>query len=56
MRDVKLGKLDYVKIVAPHLEMLLERCEQAASVSKLPEKVDRKFWDNFIIDVMTTII
>jgi len=49
LKDVKLGKLDYATVVAPHLESLLERCEQAATASGLQEKVDRSFWDHVII-------
>lgn len=52
LRDVKLGKLDYATVVAPKLEALLVRCEEVASRSLLPEKVDRARWDSFIVGVL----
>lgn len=52
LRDVKLGKLDYTTEVAPKIEMLLQQCEYLSKCSTLPEKVNRKFWDRFIIDML----
>ena len=52
LREVKQGKLDYLKEVAPKLEALMEEVEILSENSTLPEKPDRKFWDQFIIDVI----
>ena len=52
LRDVKLGKLDFTEVVAPKLETLLSRCEEAATASALPEKVDRAFWDGLVMDII----
>lgn len=47
--DVKLGKLDYLTEVGPLLDSLMEEVEELSEKSTLPEKPDRKFWDNFIV-------
>jgi len=52
LREVKQGKLDYLKEVAPKLEALMDEVEILSENSALPEKSDRKFWDRFIIDVV----
>jgi hypothetical protein len=49
LRLVKRGKLNYQKTVAPELEHLIEEVEALSLKSDLPEKVDRKFWDKFIM-------
>ena len=49
---IKQGKLDYQTVVAPELDSLIEEVEILSAKSTLPEKVDRKFWDNFIIDTV----
>ena len=52
LREVKQGKLDYLTEVAPKLEALMDEVEILSENSTLPEKPDRKFWDQFIIDVI----
>ena len=52
LRKVKQGKLDYLTEVAPVLESLMEEVEELSLKSTLPEKVDRKFWDQFICDAI----
>ncbi len=47
--EIKQGKLDYKTVVAPYLEDLMEEVEILSKESKLPEKPDRKFWDDFIV-------
>ena len=47
--DVKQGKLDYTTEIAPMLENLMDEVEELSKLSTLPEKVDRKFWDDFIV-------
>ncbi len=51
IKQVKNGKLDYTTVVAPKLEELIDECEVLSAESSLPEKVNRVFWNNFIIDV-----
>jgi len=48
---VKQGKLDFTTEVAPRLEEVIEEVEQLAEASNLPAKVDRNFWNEFIVDV-----
>ena len=52
LMKVKQGKLDYLTEVAPVLESLMEEVEELSLKSTLPEKVDRKFWDQFICDAV----
>ncbi len=49
LKLVKSGFYDYNTVVAPILESLMTEVEMISSCSDLPEKVDRKFWDEFII-------
>ena len=48
---VKQGALDFTTQVQPVLEDLVDEIEQLAEQSDLPEKVNRKFWDEFIVHV-----
>lgn len=50
---VKQGKEDYVGVVAPALEHLVETLDEMSKVVDLPERVDVEFWDNFVYDVYT---
>lgn len=51
LRQVKNGKLDYEKDqLGEKLQNLIDKCENLASVSEYPEKVDREFWDNVILE------
>lgn len=50
--DIKQGKLDYQTVVAPELELLIEEVEMLSAKSSLPDKVDRAYWDKFIIDTI----
>ena len=52
LKRVKLGQLDYVTEIAPKLEALMDEVEVLSENSKLPNKVDREFWNNFIMDVV----
>ena len=53
---VKSGVLDYTTEVAPHLETLMDEVEILSEKSTLPAKVDRKFWDNFIVEVVNKYV
>jgi hypothetical protein len=48
LKDVKTGRLDYLTEVAPVLESLMDEVESLAAGSRLPEKADRSYWDDFI--------
>lgn len=50
--EIKQGELDYLKEVSPKLESLMERVEKLSEESDLPKKVNRKFWDRFIINMI----
>lgn len=49
LKEVKQGKLDYKNTVAPELERIMADVEILSERSKLPAKVNQKFWNNFII-------
>ena len=42
--DIKLGKLDYLQVVAPHLESLIEEIELRSTEIDLPEDVNKEYW------------
>jgi hypothetical protein len=52
LRDVKLGKVDYTTVVVPVLEDLMAEIEELSKASKLPDLVDRSYWDRFIISTL----
>lgn len=49
VKKIKYGKLNYTTEVCPLLEKLIDECKELSEKSDLPEKVDRTFWDDFII-------
>ncbi|GAF68313.1 unnamed protein product [marine sediment metagenome] len=55
LRDVKTGKLDFLSVVLPMLETEMAEVERLSEISTLPEKVDRKYWDDFIIESIGTV-
>jgi len=52
LMKIKCGKLDFENIVSPMLDKLINEVEDLCHKSNFPEKVDRGFWDNFIIDTI----
>lgn len=50
VKKIKYGKMDYLTEASPLLERLIDECRDLSEKSDLPEKVDRTFWDNFIIE------
>ena len=50
--QIKLGKLDHNTEVMPVLENLMDEIKILSEKSKLPKKVNRKYWDKFIIDII----
>lgn len=49
--EVKTGKLNFVNEVQPELDNLIAKIEKLAEESSLPEKVNRRFWDNWLLNV-----
>lgn len=54
--DIKQGKLDYISDVAPKLEKLMDDIEILSNESGLPNKPDRRFWENYILEVYSRIV
>ena len=50
--QVKEGKLDYTKEVAPVLESLMAEVEKLVNESELPEKVDIEYWNDFLCETL----
>lgn len=48
LKDIKLGKLDYLSQVQPRLEALMEDIKDLTQASELPLKVDLAVWDEFL--------
>lgn len=53
---VKQGQLDYLTEVQPELESLVDEVMMLADQSHYPEKVNRKFWNDFIEEVHREIV
>ncbi len=49
--DVKQGKLDYKSEVADVLEGIVDEIESLVPTVNLPEKVDRNYWDKWLLNV-----
>jgi hypothetical protein len=56
LRDIKLGKLDFVSTVEPLLSSLLDGVSILSENSNLPNEVDREYWDQFVIDTLTEYV
>jgi hypothetical protein len=50
VKKIKQGELHYIKEVLPVLENLMDRIKLLSKYSKLPEKPDREFWENFMVE------
>lgn len=48
--EVKTGQLNFVHEVQPELENVIQTIEKLAENSKLPQKVDRNYWDNWLLN------
>jgi predicted nucleotidyltransferase len=46
---VKTGQLNFVNEVQPELESVIQTIEKLAENSKLPQKVDRNYWDQWLL-------
>jgi len=54
IKSVKMGRLDYTRLVAPDLERTMDEVEELASVSGLPDTVDYKWLDDFTVSLIRT--
>ena len=52
LKQIKNGELDYMTVVAPLLEDLMDEVEELSKKSKLPEKANRKFWDQWLVETI----
>lgn len=48
---VKTGQLNFVNEVQPELENAIQTIEKMAESSSLPQKVDRAYWDKWLLRV-----
>ena len=55
VRKIKKGTYDYLLVVAPILEKLIDSTYKLSENSSLPEKVNRKYWDKFIIETISEL-
>jgi len=53
---VKTGQLDFKTVVQPELEGLVDEVEQLSDKSNLPSKPDKKFWDNWLEEVIESTV
>lgn len=56
IREVKSGQLDWFTVVQPELELLMDEVETLSRESTLPEKPDRAFWDQWLIQAFEEIV
>ena len=49
LKAVKQGKLHYQNEVADRLDSLMDEVEKLSQESTLPMKVDRNYWDDWLI-------
>ena len=52
LMKVKTGQLEFENEISPLLENLFAQVEELCNKSSYPEKVDRKYWNEFIIDAV----
>lgn len=52
LKKVKNGECDFLSEVSPKLDELMLEVEELSNKSTLPEKVDRKYWDDFLVHVI----
>ena len=53
VKKIKEARMDYTTEVVPILEDLIEEVTELSEKSTFPEKIDREFWDDFIIKVVS---
>ena len=52
LREIKEGKPDYLKEVAPRLDSLMDEVEDLLNSSTLPEQSDTAYWEDFLCDTL----
>ncbi|MCK4820316.1 nucleotidyltransferase domain-containing protein [bacterium] len=52
LTEIKQGKRNYKRHVAPILDMYMAQCDKLAGLSNYPEKCDREFWLKFLRQVL----
>lgn len=52
LKSIKKGEHDYLTEVAPLLENLMDEVEKLSEESTLPLKVNKKFWDSWLIQIL----
>jgi hypothetical protein len=52
LKYIKAGEYHYSDQLAPMLDALMDQVEDLSAKSNLPEKVDRKFWDDWLYDAV----
>lgn len=52
LKKIKAGEYNYQSFVSPELDDLMDEIEELSKKSTLPEKVNRKFWNNFLIETL----
>lgn len=50
LTKIKNGEFDYLTQIAPVLDELITEVEELTDKSNLPNKVNHKFWNNFLIE------
>lgn len=56
LRAVKSGLLHFTNEVAPKLDALMAELEMLSEQSTLPSKVDRTYWDNWLLNVLAQTV
>jgi hypothetical protein len=54
LKDIKQGKMDY-QFVSEILEFQMETIEILVETSDLPEQVDRKWWENWLVSTLKNV-
>jgi len=52
LKQIKQGELDFTTIVLPALDKLADEVELLAHESKLPDTLDKDFWDDLLIGII----
>jgi hypothetical protein len=53
---IKAGEIDFETVVSPMLDTLIDQVEVLCASSVFPEKVDRHFWNEFILSEVKKIL
>lgn len=54
IKRVKSGTMHFANEVGPQLDSLMEELESLSEASTLPSKVDRSYWDGWLVNVLKT--